>query len=231
MKTSSAGLSLIKKWEGCHDLTSNRGKVTAYLCPADVPTIGFGSTRYADGRPVVYYPTPDIISLELAEELFSHEVANACEPAISRLVKVPLVQSQFDALSSLIFNIGAGAFGDSTLLRLLNLGDYQGAADQFLRWNKGGGRVLLGLMRRREEERAMFLTGAIVDQSLPILVVGEKGEDVIHLQQKLISKGQSIVDDGIFGNGTKNAVEAFQSSRNLVVDGVVGPSTWAELLK
>jgi hypothetical protein len=73
------------------------------------------------------------------------------------VVKVPLTQNQFDALVSLVYNIGQTAFSNSTLLKKLNAKDYQGAADQFLRWNKGGGKVMKGLVRRREAERALFL--------------------------------------------------------------------------
>ncbi len=72
-------------------------------------------------------------------------------------VTVPLNQNQFDALVSLTYNIGSGAFNNSTLLKKLNKGDYQGAADQFLVWNKAGGKVMKGLVRRREAEQALFL--------------------------------------------------------------------------
>ncbi len=74
-----------------------------------------------------------------------------------RLVTVDLDQDQFDALVSFTFNLGAGNLQSSTLLKLLNQGEYTQAADQFLRWNKAGGRVLPGLTRRREAERALFL--------------------------------------------------------------------------
>jgi lysozyme len=80
------------------------------------------------------------------------------EKAVNKLVVVPLTQNQFDALSSLVFNIGEGGFANSTLLRLLNAGDYEGAANQFLRWNKQKGVTLKGLTKRREEERKLFLS-------------------------------------------------------------------------
>lgn len=100
-----------------------------------------------------------------------------------------------------------------------------------LRWNIGGGRVLLGLLRRREDERALFLTGTIADAELPILIRGESGDSVSKLQEKLISKGYTLSGDGVFGKQTYEAVKAFQASRNLVVDGLVGPKTWTELDK
>ncbi|MEG5623927.1 lysozyme, partial [Enterobacter hormaechei] len=80
------------------------------------------------------------------------------ESDVSRLVKVGLTQGQFDALVSFTYNLGARSLSTSTLLRKLNAGDYAGAADEFLRWNKAGGKVLNGLTRRREAERALFLS-------------------------------------------------------------------------
>ncbi|NEP37557.1 lysozyme, partial [Moorena sp. SIO3B2] len=80
------------------------------------------------------------------------------ESTVSNLVKVSLTDNQFSALVSFVFNIGPTAFRRSTLLRKLNHGDDQGAANEFLRWNKGGGRVLLGLSKRREAERKLFLS-------------------------------------------------------------------------
>ena len=82
------------------------------------------------------------------------------EPEVERLVKVPLNSSQWDALVSFTYNLGAANLESSTLLRLLNRGDYVGAAEQFPRWNKAGGKELAGLTRRRAAERAMFLEAA-----------------------------------------------------------------------
>jgi lysozyme len=73
-------------------------------------------------------------------------------------VKAPINQNQFDALVSFVYNVGAGNFAKSTLLKKLNKADYQGAGDEFLRWNRGGGKVLNGLIRRRDAERSLFLT-------------------------------------------------------------------------
>ncbi|EPH0070380.1 lysozyme, partial [Acinetobacter baumannii] len=79
------------------------------------------------------------------------------EVVINKLVKVSLTQNQFDALASFTYNLGETNLANSTLLKKLNKGDYQGAADQFLVWNKAGGKVMKGLVRRREAERALFL--------------------------------------------------------------------------
>lgn len=139
MKMSDAGLLLIKEFEGL--------RLTAYLCPANVWTIGYGTTR--DVKP------GQKISPAWAEKLLRQDVAEF-EEGVTAAVTVPLTQSQFDALVSLAYNIGLTAFRKSTLLRLLNAGDYAGAAKQFARWNRGGGKVLAGLTRRRAVERARF---------------------------------------------------------------------------
>ena len=81
----------------------------------------------------------------------------ATEDAVKRLVNVPLTQGQFDALVSLTFNIGVAQFQKSTLLRKLNAGDLAGAAEEFLRWNKAGGKVAEGLVRRRVAEKGRFV--------------------------------------------------------------------------
>tara|TARA_R110000823_G_scaffold314640_2_gene444225 strand:- start:202 stop:642 length:441 start_codon:yes stop_codon:yes gene_type:complete len=129
-------------------------RLTSYLpTKNDVWTIGWGHTKNAK---------PNMTITEAQAEQFLREDLVWVEDAIDRLVKVPLTQNQNDALGSLIFNIGAGAFSKSTVLRRLNARDYRGAADAFLMWNKqrdrqtGNMNVLRGLTRRREEERAMF---------------------------------------------------------------------------
>ena len=98
----------------------------------------------------------DKCTLEQAKEYFAHDLKRF-ESSVNNLVKVPLTQNQFDALVSLTYNIGSGNFASSTLLKKLNAKDYQGAADQFPRWNKAKGKVLNGLTRRRAAERALFL--------------------------------------------------------------------------
>ena len=139
------GLKLIAQFEGCY--------LQAYLCPANVWTIGIGTTIYPNG---VKVKKGDKCTLEQAHEYLAHDMIEF-EKTVNDSVKVPLSQNQFDALVSLAYNIGSTAFKNSTLLKKLNAKDYQGAADQFLRWNKGGGKVLKGLVSRRESERALFL--------------------------------------------------------------------------
>lgn len=98
-----------------------------------------------------------MIKQETAERLLKVGLVSY-ESDVSRLVKVSLTQGQFDALVSFTYNLGARSLSTSTLLRKLNAGDYAGAADEFMRWNKAGGKVLNGLTRRREAERALFLS-------------------------------------------------------------------------
>jgi lysozyme len=136
-------IEMIKKHEGL--------RLDAYLpTPNDVWTIGYGHTKTAKQGMK--------ISEAKAEELLRADIAWV-EASIAKNVKVPLTQNQYDALASLIYNIGGTAFAKSTLLKMLNAGDYHGAANQFLRWDKQKGKTLRGLTRRREEERMLFLKG------------------------------------------------------------------------
>ena len=139
MHISEAGLALIRQFEGL--------RLLAYKCAAGVPSIGYGHTRTAK--------MGQSITQERAEELLREDVARF-EAAVSRLVTVPLSQGQFDALVSFAFNLGAKALEKSTLLRLLNAGDYYGAAAQFDRWVYASGKKLSGLVKRRAAERALF---------------------------------------------------------------------------
>ena len=140
MKTSQKGIDLIKKFEGC--------RLEAYRCPAGVWTIGYGHTKGVQNGLK--------ITQAQAEE-FLREDLRIYEQAVESCVKVPLSQNQFDALVSFCYNCGGEALRTSTLLRLLNESKYSEAGEQFLRWNKAGGKVLVGLTRRREEEKEMIL--------------------------------------------------------------------------
>ncbi|RAZ68044.1 lysozyme [Enterobacter cloacae] len=146
MQTSDKGISLIKQFEGC--------KLTAYQDSVGVWTIGYGWTQPVDGKPIRAGMT---IKQETAERLLKTGLVSY-ESDVYRLVKVGLTQGQFDALVSFTYNLGARSLSTSTLLRKLNAGDYAGAANEFQRWNKAGGKVLNGLSRRREAERALFLS-------------------------------------------------------------------------
>ncbi|MBE9180927.1 lysozyme [Oculatella sp. LEGE 06141] len=137
---NTQGLELLKSFEGL--------RLTAYRDAVGVWTIGYGTTTGV--RPGMR------ITQSQAEALLRQDLLRF-ETAVNNLVKVPLTDNQFSALVSFTYNVGERALGTSTLLRLLNQGNYRGAANEFLRWNKAGGRVLAGLTRRRNAERTLFL--------------------------------------------------------------------------
>lgn len=140
MQISERGIALIKRFEGC--------RLRAYRCPARVWTIGYGHT----GRDV----TPGlVVTPERAEALLRADLMRF-ENAVRRHAGA-CTQSQFDALVSFAFNVGVTALARSTLLRRHRAGDFAGAADQFPRWNRAGGMVLPGLVRRRSAECALYL--------------------------------------------------------------------------
>lgn len=126
-----------------------------YLDPVGVPTIGFGSTFYPDGRRVKL--SDPCIDKNEARKLMHGEFARVGKK-VDELVKVPLTKNQKTALTSLTFNIGVEGFRNSTLLRKLNRGDIDGAAQEFDRWVYGGGNKLPGLVDRREKEKDLFLS-------------------------------------------------------------------------
>ena len=142
---STNGTKLIASFEGL--------ELTAYLCPAKVWTIGLGTTVYSNGQPV---KKGDTCTKEQALQYKAHDLRRF-ENCVNSAVKVSINQNQFDALVSLAYNIGEKAFSNSTLVKKLNTGDYQGAADQFSAWNKSKGKVLNGLVNRRAAERTLFL--------------------------------------------------------------------------
>lgn len=160
MSVSEAGIQLIKSFEGCHN--------SPYKCPATLWTIGYGRVLYPDQARLktgerAAYPlrsehnrvfANDEIDALLAADLqrFEAGVLRLC-PATSNS------QCHLDAIVSFAFNVGLGNLQSSTLRMKYNREDYEGAADEFLKWNKAGGKVLRGLERRREAERALFLAG------------------------------------------------------------------------
>ena len=139
MKISKEGLSLIKKFEGC--------ELEAYKCAAGVWTIGYGSTKGVKEG--------DTITQEEADELLLHEMEEY-EGYINNMVTVDLKQNQFDALVSWVFNLGSSNLSSSTLLNRLNNKVWDDVPAQIKRWNKAGGKVLQGLIRRREAEALLF---------------------------------------------------------------------------
>ena len=140
------GIEIIKGFEGFSS--------EPYLCPANVWTVGYGATRGSTGGPVG--PDMEPISEDHAEDLLIRDLESS-EGWVSRLIKEPLSENQFSALTSFTFNVGCGALQRSTLRMKFNRGEYLGAADEFPKWRRAGGRILAGLVRRRAAERALFL--------------------------------------------------------------------------
>lgn len=145
MKSSDDCLTLIKSSEGF--------SAEPYLCPAGKATKGFGSCFNEDGSPVTLNDAP--INEETAEDLLRITLLQY-EDAVNEMVTVDLTQGQFDALVDFAYNIGIGALRKSTLLKLLNDGDYDGAGLEFRKWVKGGGRTLPGLVKRRAAEYELW---------------------------------------------------------------------------
>lgn len=151
MKISKLGLELIKLHEAF------RSK--PYLCPAKVPTIGYGSTFYEDGTKVKLSDAP--ISKEMATIIMSHYINEKIIPTIQRTVKIALTQNEIDSLCSFIYNLGETNFITSTLLKKINQ-NIKGAEieRQFLKWNKANvsGKLipLKGLTKRRKQEYELF---------------------------------------------------------------------------
>ena len=146
MRVSENGINLIKQFEGC--------RLTAYQDSVGVWTIGYGWTQPVDGKPVA---KGMVITQQKANDLLKQGVVQY-ENGVNSLVKVQLNQNQFDALVDFAYNLGVNALKGSTLLRKINTGDYAGAANEFTKWNKAGGKELVGLTRRREAEKSLFLS-------------------------------------------------------------------------
>jgi len=161
---NQAGIDLIKSFEGIRDGDKLTPNFDAYLCPAGYWTIGYGHVVRSGGvmlkgksnEQAARNAYPSGLTLQQCEELLQTDLRDFCR-AVESFAKVQITDNQFAALVSLAYNIGQGAFSKSTLLKLLNSGKYGDAAGQFEVWNKGGGKVLAGLTRRRIAEKMLFL--------------------------------------------------------------------------
>ncbi len=143
-KAGEAAFDLIKCFEGF--------RPKAYWCPGKILTIGYGTT--------IGVKAGDVVTHEEALQLLKRDISYF-EDVVNSCVTVPLTQSQFDALISFVYNVGATAFKNSTLLRKLNDSDYAGAANEFTRWSFVKKVFLPGLKRRRDAEKALFLKHGI----------------------------------------------------------------------
>jgi lysozyme len=146
MKLNEQGYNLIAKHEGL--------RLKPYLCPARVPTIGYGNTYYANGKKVTMQDKP--ITKEQAYELLKI-IADKFARQVDAVVTANVTQNQFNALVSFAYNIGMGNFRKSTLLRMVNLSPHNASIRaQFMRWNKAGGVELRGLTNRRIDEANLY---------------------------------------------------------------------------
>jgi lysozyme len=213
---NQAGIKLITAFEGC--------LLSAYQDSVGVWTIGYGHTKG------VY--SGMTITQSQAEQLLQEDLEEF-EAAVEDAVGIELNANQFSALVSFCFNLGAGSLFESTLLKVLNAGDIQAAANEFPRWNKAGGQALLGLTRRRLAERALFLGKAWepfseydkLQLSSPMM----QGAFVKHVQEALVQAGFKLQANGAFDDSTKKAVEQFQQKHHLDADGIVGVMTTTRL--
>jgi len=145
MQVNAEGYALIKKFEGC--------RLKAYRCPANVLTIGYGNTFYEDGMKV---KEGDIITQQRAEELAKF-IIDQFAVTIAPFILQPLTDNQLSACVSLAYNIGTAGFKRSSVFKKLNINPQDPTiADSFRLWNKGGGKVLAGLVKRREAEIQLY---------------------------------------------------------------------------
>lgn len=222
MKTSQIGINLIKQFEGC--------RLQAYKpVPAEkYYTIGYGhyGPDVAPGA---------IITQAQADAYLIHDLQKF-EKAVDAL-GLNLNQNQHDALTSFAFNCGVG-----NLKKLVSGRSLPQIADAMLNYNKGSGRVLAGLVRRREAERTLFLTGTVSKGKVPgvnpnpyikptkNVRLNSKGNDARWLQFELNRRGYHLIVDGIAGLKTIGALADFQSKHELRADGICGPKTIKALL-
>lgn len=203
MKTSLKGIALIKQFEGC--------VLKVYLCPAGVPTCGYGHTagltKAMVGMPITQAQADAYLVGDLKR----------FEDAVNKIT-LKLNQNQFDALVSFAYNCG-----EKNLNRLVLGRNLQQIADAMLSYNKGSGKVLPGLVRRRQAERALFLSDGATDQPdtqpktgnpykepTKNVKFGSKGNDVRWLQYELNRRGYRLVVDGVAMEKTIKALRDFQ---------------------
>jgi lysozyme len=164
---NQAGLDLIKSFEGILDGDPSTVNLDPYVDPVGIYTIGWGHaivwgngflrSSTPNARAIAKQLYPNGLTPAEAEELLRNDVRAHSIP-IESLIKVPVTDNQFAALVSFAFNLGVNSLRNSTLLRKLNARDYDGAALEFAKWNKAGGKVMRGLTRRREAEATLFRT-------------------------------------------------------------------------
>jgi lysozyme len=139
------GIAIIRKYEGL--------RLQAYICPSGLPTIGYGATFYMNGSRV---QIGDVITIDHADKLLHFQVKLFADE-VRRTVKSNINENQLGALVSFCFNVGGAAFGKSTLAKKVNANPSDSTIrNEFMRWTRGGGKVLPGLVKRREEEANLY---------------------------------------------------------------------------
>ena len=147
MQCNQAGFEIVKYFEGFHS--------KPYLCPAKIPTIGYGSTRGFDNKKIRINAAE--ITKEEGQTLLERDIKSA-ENSVTRLIKVEMNENEFSALCSFVYNLGSGRLQSSTLRAKMNRSDYEGAANEFPKWRRAGGKILRGLVLRRKMEQKLFLS-------------------------------------------------------------------------
>lgn len=221
LKASKDCINLIKKFEGC--------RLQGYICPAGVPTIGYGYTGKINGKPIT---TTLVITSAQAEDLLCADLERF-EAHVRKFDSAyHWTQNEFDALVSFAYNVGS--INNLTMNKKRTKAQI---AQAMLLYNKANGRVLTGLCKRRQAEQALFLQSSGKDDdtvalSMKVVKSGSKGNTVKAVQILLNGYGYSCgTPDGQFGNKTLAAVKKFQKEKGLTVDGICGQRTFEKLLK
>lgn len=202
MRMSAAGLATVKEFEGL--------RLKAYKCPADVWTIGYGHTSAA-GNPIV---TPElVITKDEAEEVLARDMEQY-EEGVRKYVKVDLTQGQFDALVDFAYNAGVGALQKSTLLKKVNAEKFDEVPAEFMKWTRGGGKELPGLVRRRRAEVKLWRG---LDTEKPVSVDEARAEPDLPVPKKSIM--QSKEANGAVIAGGAGAIAVVQEVMPIVKEG------------
>lgn len=220
-----ATASFIARFEGFVD--------HVYVDAAGVETVGYGETR----RDVIERCRQSGISQQDALDLLKVRVQEFADGVAACITNTSaLTPNRHAAFTSFAYNVGVGAFRDSTACKRFNAGDVDGVPEALSWWNKAAGKVLEGLSRRREAEAALYMGDAGAPAADPdpparpdLLREGDRGDKVRDVQARLVPLGYPVAIDGAFGPGTTAGVRAFQQRCGLDADGVVGPATWQSL--
>lgn len=218
LRLSSKGVKFVQSFEGLF--------LSAYKDPIGVVTIGWGHTNHH----LPHFTMGETWTREKCLEVFKADM-RLFEDEVKKQVRVQLTQGQFDALVSFTYNCGGGNLAKSSLLRKLNSGDYEGAAQQFQYWNKAGGRVLNGLTRRRLAEALMFRDTTLKPEPVSVDEVDSPKGSIFGSK---IAQGAAAVGVGDVANTLSDVSSAQDSVKHLgfweqIVHVAHMPSVWIGL--